>query len=133
MVVNRTERRNHFGASGASGALGMEFGGRELGRHAAHSPTFFAALIGASGGRMVPVPGGVLIRLGDGEVVGAVGISGDASTKGEACAVHGIERAGLIGRHWRGGLSPPAHGARRWAGSQPTLSRPAASPASASA
>jgi uncharacterized protein GlcG (DUF336 family) len=80
----------------AWGALGMGFGGRELARRAAHSPTFFAALIEASGGRMVPVPGGVLIRSNDGEIVGAVGITGDASANDETCAVHGIERAGLI-------------------------------------
>jgi len=50
----------------------------------------------ASGGRIVPVPGGVLIRDAAGEVVGAVGISGDASDKDETCAVHGITSAGLV-------------------------------------
>ena len=40
-------------------------------------------------------PGGVLIRDGGGDVVGAVGISGDTSDKDEACAVAGIAAAGL--------------------------------------
>jgi uncharacterized protein GlcG (DUF336 family) len=44
---------------------------------------------------MVPVPGGVLIKSAAGEVLGAVGISGDTSDKDEACAVAGIEAAGL--------------------------------------
>jgi uncharacterized protein GlcG (DUF336 family) len=44
---------------------------------------------------VVPVPGGVLIRNAAGNVVGAVGISGDSSEKDEACAVAGIEAAGL--------------------------------------
>ena len=80
----------------AWGVLGMGFGGRELARRAAKMPpSFFDALIGLSGGRMVPVPGGVLIRNADGEIVGAVGVSGDASEKDEDCAVHGIKAAGL--------------------------------------
>ncbi len=45
---------------------------------------------------MVPVPGGVLIRRFEaGEVVGAVGISGDTSDKDEAAAIAGIEAIGL--------------------------------------
>jgi uncharacterized protein GlcG (DUF336 family) len=49
-----------------------------------------------SNGRIVPAPGGVLIRSAAGEAVGAVGISGDASEKDEDCAVAGIRAAGLI-------------------------------------
>ncbi len=41
------------------------------------------------------MPGGVLIRGGDGGIIGAVGISGDLSEQDEACAVHGIKSAGL--------------------------------------
>jgi uncharacterized protein GlcG (DUF336 family) len=84
-------------ASGkAWGALGMGFGSRELARRAAGNPVFFDALSGASGGRVVPVPGGVLIRSTDGELLGAVGVSGDTSDNDEVCAVHGVERAGLV-------------------------------------
>ena len=45
-------------------------------------------------GRLVPVPGGVLIQDG-GDLLGAVGVSGDTSDNDEACAVAGIEAAGL--------------------------------------
>src|SRR4051812_30721175 len=79
----------------AWGTLGMGFGGREFARRAAANPVFLQALMAASGGRIVPVPGGVLIRDAAGEVVGAVGISGDTSDKDEICAVHGIRAAGL--------------------------------------
>ncbi len=79
----------------AWGALGMGLGGRELARRADHAPAFFTALASASGGRMVPVPGGVLIKDPEGDVLGAVGISGDLPDNDEACAVHGIEQAGL--------------------------------------
>jgi len=41
------------------------------------------------------MPGGVLIKNEAGEVLGAVGISGDTSDKDEACAVAGIQAAGL--------------------------------------
>jgi uncharacterized protein GlcG (DUF336 family) len=56
---------------------------------------FLQALMAASGGRIVPVPGGVLIRDKAGEIIGSVGISGDTSDKDETCAVHGIKSAGL--------------------------------------
>ena len=80
----------------AWGALGMGFGGREFARRAAANPAFIQALSVASGGRVIPVPGGVLIRDAAGGVVGAVGISGDNSENDETCAVYGIACAGLV-------------------------------------
>ena len=80
----------------AWGTLGMGFGGREFARRAAAGGgLFLTALMEASGGRVVPAPGGVLIRDGAGDIVGAVGISGDTSDKDEICAVAGIAAAGL--------------------------------------
>jgi uncharacterized protein GlcG (DUF336 family) len=79
----------------AWGALGMGFGTRELAERAAKVPIFFTALAAVSQGRMIPVPGGVLIKNAAGDVLGAVGISGDTSDRDEACAVAGIEAAGL--------------------------------------
>ena len=80
----------------AWGVLGMGFGGRELARRAARAPQFFTALTELAAGRMVPVAGGVLIRSASGAILGAIGISGDASEKDEDCAVHGIAAAGLV-------------------------------------
>ncbi len=79
----------------AWGVLGMGFGGREFARRAAAAPAFIAALTVASEGRIIPVPGGVLIRGGDGGIIGAAGTSGDVPEQDEACAVHGIKSAGL--------------------------------------
>ncbi len=79
----------------AWGALGMGFGSRQLAVRAATNPVFFSALAVASGGRFVPVPGGVLIRDAAGEIIGAVGVSGDVSDRDEECALAGIEAAGL--------------------------------------
>jgi uncharacterized protein GlcG (DUF336 family) len=79
----------------AWGALGMGFGSRELFERAAKAPAFVNALTAVSQGRVVPVPGGVLIR-DDSGIVGAVGISGDTSDNDEICAVAGVEAAGLV-------------------------------------
>jgi uncharacterized protein GlcG (DUF336 family) len=53
----------------ASGALGMGIGGRALAARAESHPAFFAALTDISGGRIAPVPGGVLIRDADQNVL----------------------------------------------------------------
>ena len=65
----------------AWGALGMGFGSRTLVERAANTPQFFTMLAAASGGRIVTNPGGVLIRDGGGDIIGAVGISGDTPTR----------------------------------------------------
>ena len=79
----------------AWGALGMGFGSRELAERAGKNPLFFGVLASVAQGRLVPVPGGVLLKDASGAVLGAVGISGDTSDKDEVCAVAGIEAAGL--------------------------------------
>ncbi len=45
--------------------------------------TFQSTAATATGGRFVPVPGGVLILESGGDIIGAVGVSGDASDKDE--------------------------------------------------
>jgi uncharacterized protein GlcG (DUF336 family) len=75
--------------------LGMGFGGRELARRAAKAPVFYGALSDMSGGRIVPVIGGVLIRSDSGEILGSVGVSGDIPENDELCAVYGIKAASL--------------------------------------
>jgi uncharacterized protein GlcG (DUF336 family) len=79
----------------AWGALGMGFGSRELAERATKNPVFIGALTTIAQGRLVPGPGGVLVKDAGGAVLGAVGISGDTSDKDEVCAVAGIEAAGL--------------------------------------
>ena len=84
----------------AWGALGMGLGSRAFAKRIAEqpgAPSFFSALAAMSDGRVVPVPGGVLIRDGARAVIGAVGISGDTSDRDEACALAGIAAAGLAG------------------------------------
>ena len=79
----------------AYGALGFGAGSRSLAVRATKAPHFVAAVASVAEGRMVPAPGGVLIRDGQRGVAGAVGISGDTGDNDEVCAAHGIGTAGL--------------------------------------
>jgi uncharacterized protein GlcG (DUF336 family) len=79
----------------AFGALGLGMGSRAIMARAEQQPTFVAAVNGLFGGALVPVPGGVLVRDQAGELLGAVGVSGDTSDNDELAAVAGIEAAGL--------------------------------------
>jgi uncharacterized protein GlcG (DUF336 family) len=90
--------RPEIAAGKAFGALAMGFGGREMARRAQAAPGFVNALsdlTAARGAGAVPVPGGVLACDAAGVILGAVGVSGDASAQDEVCAVAGIEAAGL--------------------------------------
>ena len=78
----------------AYGALAMGMGSRALFQRAQEQAYFVSAVNTMAQGRLVPVPGGVLIQ-DDGSLLGAVGVSGDTSDNDEACAVAGIEAAGL--------------------------------------
>lgn len=79
----------------AFGCLAMGLGGRELARKSQTATQFLSAVATLAQGKLVPVPGGVLIRNSSGAILGAVGVSGDASPKDEACAVAGIQIANL--------------------------------------
>src|SRR5690606_10982167 len=60
----------------AWGLLGMGMNNRALAARAEASPDIYTSLVGLAGGKVVSVPGGVLVRDGDGQLLGAVGISG---------------------------------------------------------
>jgi len=78
----------------AYGALAMGMGSRALFQRAQEQAYFISAANALAQGRLVPVPGGVLIQDGT-TLLGAIGISGDTSDNDEACAIAGIEAAGL--------------------------------------
>ena len=79
----------------AYASLGMGVSARLLRDRLADRPNFVSGISAAADGKFVAVPGGVLIRDDNGEIVGAVGISGDASDKDEYCAIEGVKAAGL--------------------------------------
>jgi uncharacterized protein GlcG (DUF336 family) len=86
--------RSEIAIGKAWGALGMGASSRATATRLAERPIFLGALAAASAGRFVPVPGGVLVVDGEGEAIGAVGISGDGSAQDEFCAIAGIQAAG---------------------------------------
>ena len=58
-------------------------------------PLFMQYLMRASDDQIFPEGGGMLIRDNDGEVIGAVGDTGDTQERDEELAGHGIHAAGL--------------------------------------
>lgn len=80
----------------AYGALALGMGSRSLMARAEQQPYFISSAAAAIGGRLIPVPGGVLVKDGTGEVVGCVGVSGDTSDNDELAAVSGIKAASLV-------------------------------------
>ena len=88
-------KRFEIGYGKAHGALSLGMGSRSIMGRAEQQPYFIAAVTAAVGGSLVPVPGGVLVRDEGGDLLGAVGVTGDTSENDEAAAVAGIESADL--------------------------------------
>ncbi|QYK40076.1 MAG: heme-binding protein [Paracoccaceae bacterium] len=80
----------------AYGCLMLGLGGKAINARAESQPYFVQAMNGLYEGRFVPVMGGVLVRDAKGNVVGAVGVTGDTSENDAAAAAVGIEAAGLV-------------------------------------
>ncbi len=79
----------------AWGALALGKGSRLIAADAQQRPAFIGAVNNLADGQLVPAPGGVLIRDERGEVIGAVGITGDTSDIDEQCAVSAVASVGL--------------------------------------
>jgi uncharacterized protein GlcG (DUF336 family) len=80
----------------AYGALALGMGSRSLMARAEQQAYFISSAAAAIGGRLVPVPGGVLVKDETGTVIGCVGVSGDTSDNDELAAIAGIESAALV-------------------------------------
>jgi len=78
----------------ANAALMLGMPSSKLMERAEQQAYFVDALNGVYGGRIVPVPGGVLIKDKKGKTLGAVGVTGDTSDNDALAAVAGIKRAG---------------------------------------
>lgn len=87
--------RSEIAHGKAYGALAMGMGSRALFQRAQEQAYFVSAVNTMAQGRLIPVPGGVLIQDGAGVLLGAVGVSGDTSDNDEICAIAGIEAVGL--------------------------------------
>src|SRR6201997_4869812 len=83
-------------------AYGKAYAALALGRssrlvrvRAEERPIFMRYLMSASGEQIFPEGGGLQIRNLDGEVIGAVGVTGETEDRDEELAAHGIYAAGL--------------------------------------
>ena len=102
----------------AYAALAMGRSSKLVKVRAEEKPIFMRYLLSASGDQIFPEGGGMQIRDAQGEVIGAVGVTGDTEDKDEALAVHGIHSAGLktdddvqhMGRKFRTRLTSGADG-----------------------
>jgi uncharacterized protein GlcG (DUF336 family) len=79
----------------AYAALAMGRSSKLVRVRAEEKPIFMRYLIDASGDQMFPEGGGLQIRDADGEVIGAIGVTGDTEDRDEELAAHGIHAAGL--------------------------------------
>ena len=79
----------------AWGAVALGKGSRAIAADATQRPAFIGALNNLADGKLVPAAGGVLIRDARGEVIGAIGITGDTSDIDEQCAIGAVQAAGL--------------------------------------
>jgi uncharacterized protein GlcG (DUF336 family) len=83
-------------------AFGKAYAALALGRSSSlvrlrteERPLFMQYLIRASDDQIFPEGGGMLIRDKDGEVIGAVGVTGDTQERDEELAAYGIRAAGF--------------------------------------
>lgn len=81
----------------ASGAVMMGMTGSAMMARAEAQGYFITALNGAFDGKLVPVPGGILVRDKKGKVLGGVGVSGDTSDNDAKAGLAGIAAVNLVG------------------------------------
>ena len=83
-------------------AMGKAYASLALGRSSSlvrvrteQRPLFMDFLFKASQDKIFAEGGGMLIRAADGDLLGAVGVTGDTQERDEELAAHGIRAAGL--------------------------------------
>lgn len=80
----------------AYGTVMLGIGGTAQRDRAEAQAYFIAAASAAYGGKLVPVPGGILVRNSAGTVLGAVGVTGCTSENDQAAGEAGIASVGLV-------------------------------------
>lgn len=82
----------------AWGALGMASNSDKIAQRYEQDDLqrgFINALNAMTGGQLIPLAGGVLVRNTEGEIVAAVGAAGGLSNDDEECVIAGIEAIGF--------------------------------------
>jgi len=81
----------------AYGAIMLGMPGSAQMARAEQQAYFMNAVNGVFGGQVVPVPGGILVRDAKGNLLGAVGVTGDTSDNDVVAGLAGLEAVGLTG------------------------------------
>ncbi len=79
----------------AYGSIMLGMAGTAQMARAEQQAYFMAAANGVYGGNVIPVPGGILVRDKKGDIIGAIGVTGDTSDNDALAGAAGIEAAGL--------------------------------------
>lgn len=79
----------------AYAALAMGRSSKLVKVRAEEKPIFMRYLLSATGDQIFPEGGGMQIRDADGEVIGAVGVTGDTEDRDEELAAYGVRAIGL--------------------------------------
>ena len=79
----------------AFGALALNRSSRQVLQKAKEKPPFMASLTELSDGPLFLEAGGQLIRDASGEIVGAIGVTGDVNEVDDLCAIDGIQAGGF--------------------------------------
>src|SRR5919106_3473973 len=79
----------------AYAALAMGRSSKLVKVRAEEKPIFMRYLQSATGDQIFPEGGGLQIRNAEGEVIGAIGVTGDTEDRDEELAAYGIRAAGL--------------------------------------
>ncbi len=82
----------------AYGAVMLGMPGSAQMARAEQQDYFMNAVNGVYGGQVVPVPGGILVHDKRGNVIGALGVTGDTSDNDLIAGMAGLEAAGLTGK-----------------------------------
>ena len=91
-----SQMRQRIALGKAKAAIQLGLGTRALMKRAEEQAYFINAVNSLVNGNLVPVPGGVLIRDHDKNIIGAIGISGDSSDNDEIAAIAGVESEGFL-------------------------------------
>ena len=79
----------------AAGALALGIPSRAIEKIALERPHFISALAGQTPYGLIPAAGGLIIKDAEGDIIGAIGVTGDTSDNDELCSIAGIEAVGL--------------------------------------
>ncbi|MEM9394501.1 MAG: heme-binding protein [Pseudomonadota bacterium] len=81
----------------AYGCIMIGLPGSALNARAEAQHYFMTAMNGLYDGKVVPVQGGILVKDKRGQIIGAVGVTGDTSENDAEAGLAGVEKAGFSG------------------------------------